>query len=270
MHKEVTGMTPVLRIEREGRVALLTLNRPKARNALSAALRSALTAALNEFATDVKIDAVILTGEGKAFCAGADLKEQGSGEHGQNVAESAGDMSTDLIPAMERFPKPLIAAVNGFAVTAGFELVLACDIIVASEAAAFADSHVRVGVLPGWGLSQRLPRLIGFYRASELAYTGRFVLAAEALEWGLVNRVVPPERLLAESRAIADEIVSVHAEAVRGYKRLLVEGFAQPLGDALAAEREIATDFARGVSAGTLEQRRHGVQQRGKKETSEG
>ncbi len=259
-------MTEVLKIAREGGVATLTLNRPGARNALSAALRGALTDALRSLAVDESIGVVILTGEGPAFCAGNDLKEQGSGERGANVAEAGSDMNTGLIPTLEAFPKPLIAAVNGFAVTAGFELVLACDIIVASESASFADSHVRVGVLPGWGLSQRLPRLIGFYRASEIAFTGRFVSAAEGLEWGLVNRVVSPERLQAEARELAEQILSVHPEAVRGYKQLLRVGFEGTLGEGMAMERERATEFARGVGSETIEARREGVRLRGKGE----
>lgn len=259
-------MAKVLRIERDGGVATLILNRPEARNALSAPLRAALGDALRALAADESIGVAILTGEGVAFCAGNDLKEQGSGERGQNVAETGGDMDTGLIPAIEAFPKPLIAAVNGFAVTAGFELVLACDIIVASETATFADSHVRVGVLPGWGLSQRLPRLIGFYRASEIAYTGRFVTAQEALDWGLVNRVVAPDRLLVEARKLAEQILSVHPEAVRAYKQLLIDGFAGSLGEGMAMERQRATQFARGVSAETIEARREGVRERGKRE----
>ena len=184
------------------------------------------------------------------------------------VAEAGGDMDTGLIPAIEGFPKPLIAAVNGFAVTAGFEMALACDIILASETAAFADSHVRVGVLPGWGLSQRLPRLIGFYRASELAYTGRFVTATEACEWGLVNRVVPAERLLEASDELAREILAGHSEAVQAYKRLLVDGFAGPFGEGMKMERRRATEFARGVRAETIEARREDVRQHGQRDVT--
>ena len=245
------------------------MNRPEARNALSAALRSALTDAFRSVAADDSIGCVVLTGEGKAFCAGNDLKEHGSGERGDNVADTAGDMSTELIPAIEACPVPIIAAVNGYAVTAGFELVLACDIIIASSAASFADSHVRVGVLPGWGLSQRLPRLIGFYRASELAYSGNFITAEQAAEWGLANRVVAPDALLSESHKLASDILSANPAAVRAYKRLLIEGYDRPFGEAMQLESERAIAFASGVSAGDVEARREGVRDRGRAQSKE-
>ena len=227
-------MGDVLRIERQEGIATLTLNRPEARNALSSALRSALTTALCELAEDDSVGVAILTGEGTAFCAGNDLKEQGAGERGRNVAEAGGDMDTGLIPAIEGFPKPLIAAVNGFAVTAGFEMALACDIILASETAAFADSHVRVGVLPGWGLSQRLPRLIGFYRASELAYTGRRLSAQEALAHGLVNHVYKDhDSLIQGVMAKAGEIAARSPLAVWGSKEMINYGRDHSIADGL-------------------------------------
>ena len=146
----------VVLIDRKGAVASVTLNRPDAMNALSAELRDAITRAFLELAEDEEVRVVILTGAGRAFCAGLDLKELGSAERPAN--EFAGGV---LIDAVRRFPGPVIAAVNGFAITGGFELALACDFIVASSEARFADTHARVGILPGWGLSQKLPRLIG-------------------------------------------------------------------------------------------------------------
>ena len=158
---------PDVIVEREGPIAIVTLNRPQAMNALSQSLRSALAAAVAELDADPQIRALILTGAGdRAFCAGLDLKEIGSV---QGALDTGSADLPDLNPAkaIELCSKPIVAAVNGVAITGGFELALACDIIVASTNARFGDTHARVGVMPGWGLSQKLPRLIGPYRAKE-------------------------------------------------------------------------------------------------------
>lgn len=175
--------TPVLRLEREDGIAVVTLNRPDAMNALSSALRRALAQAFRELAADDAIGAVILTGAGRAFCAGLDLKEMG-GEAAASGGPAAMIEEADMIAAVRDCPVPLIGAVNGFAITGGFELALACDFLVASSEARFADTHARVGIVPGWGISQILPRWIGPGRARELAFTGNFLSAAQACEWG--------------------------------------------------------------------------------------
>ena len=161
--------SPVLLIEKSDAVASVTLNRPAAMNALSLELRQALTQGFRELAQDAAVRVVILAGAGRAFCAGLDLGELGSREGQPLGAFSDGDM----IGAIRGFPGPVIGAVNGFAITGGFELALACDLLIASSEARFADTHARVGILPGWGLSQKLPRLIGIGRAKELAFTGQ-------------------------------------------------------------------------------------------------
>ena len=160
----------VLALEVHDEIATVTLQRPEALNALSAELRDAVTDAFLTLAGEASARVVILTGAGRAFCAGLDLKELGNGGR-QRRAFSDGDM----IDSVRGFPGPVIAAVNGFAITGGFELALACDFIVASRQARFADTHARVGILPGWGLSQKLPRLIGIGRAKELSFTGNFI-----------------------------------------------------------------------------------------------
>ena len=121
---------------------------------------------------------------------------------------------TDIVRAMESFDRPIIGAINGFAITGGFEVALTCDILIASPAAKFADTHARVGVMPGWGLSQKLSRTIGIYRAKELSLTGNYLSAEQAAEWGLVNRVVPAEELLTTCRALAKDILSCVPEMV--------------------------------------------------------
>ena len=180
--------------------AVLTLNRPTALNALSRALMAQLAERLDAMEADPAVRVLILTGAGKAFCAGLDLKELGSGQAALGGGEH-GVAPRDPVAALQRFTGPVIGAINGAAVTGGFELALACDVLLASPAARFADTHARIGVAPGWGLSQKLSRAIGIYRAREVSLTGNWVSAEQAAAWGFVNRVVPAEQLLDEARA---------------------------------------------------------------------
>ncbi|HYI84634.1 MAG TPA: enoyl-CoA hydratase [Acetobacteraceae bacterium] len=214
--------------------AVLTLNRPEAMNALSAALRQTLAEAIAELAAEPSIRVLVLTGAGRAFCAGLDLKELGAAGGAPALAGAA----ADPVAAMAGFAGPVIAAVNGAAVTGGFELALACDVILASEEARFADTHARVGVLPGWGLSQRLPRLIGPGRAKELSLTGNFLGARQAEAWGLVNRVLPAGQLLPAARALARDMLSALPDMLPAMKRLIDDGYALPFAAAMALERE--------------------------------
>ena len=162
-------------ITRDDAVATVTLNRPEAMNALSKALRAELAAAMREVAADDKIRAIILTGAGeRAFTAGLDLKELGADTSNLGAA-NAKSANENPVRAIELCPQPVIGAINGVAITGGFEVALACDIRIASTNARFADTHARVGVMPGWGLSQKLSRLIGISRAKELSLTGNFV-----------------------------------------------------------------------------------------------
>jgi enoyl-CoA hydratase len=249
----------VLAIETHDEIATVTLQRPEALNALSAELRDAVTDAFLSLAADASARVVILTGAGRAFCAGLDLKELGNGGR-QRRAFSDGDM----IESVRGFPGPVIAAVNGFAITGGFELALACDFIVASTQARFADTHARVGILPGWGLSQKLPRMIGIGRAKELSFTGNFIDAGQALAWGLVNRVTAPEALLDTCRTLARDMLSCEPDALRRYKRLIDRGFAKSYGKALALEGRLASRHARKIAPGAIAERRAGVQSRGR------
>jgi enoyl-CoA hydratase len=159
---------------------------------------------------------IILTGSDPAFCAGLDLKELGSS--GGNLGGGSGaDGSRNRDGVRGPFPQlstPLIGAVNGVAITGGFELALNCDFLIASERAKFGDTHSRVGVMPGWGLTVLLPQAIGVRRAREMSFTGNFLSATEALQWGLVNHVVPHEELLSFTRQIATDIIGNDAEGV--------------------------------------------------------
>ncbi|BCO36881.1 enoyl-CoA hydratase [Mycobacterium heckeshornense] len=193
-----------LLVDTDGRIRTLTLNRPASRNALSAALRDRLFAALARADADDDVDVVILTGADPVFCAGLDLKELG----GQSALP-------DISPRWPAMTKPVIGAINGAAVTGGLELALYCDILIASERARFADTHARVGLLPTWGLSVRLPQKVGIGLARRMSLTGDYLSADDALRAGLVTEVVPHERLLPAAREVAASIVGNNQRAVR-------------------------------------------------------
>jgi enoyl-CoA hydratase len=194
----------VLLIETADRVRTLTLNRPQSRNALSSALRKQFFAALRDAEADDAVDVVILTGADPVFCAGLDLKELG------DTTELP-----DISPKWPPMSKPVIGAINGAAVTGGLELALYCDILIASELARFADTHARVGLLPTWGLSVRLPQKVGVGMARRMSLTGDYLSAAEALQAGLVTEVVPHDELLPTARRVAASIVGNNQKAVR-------------------------------------------------------
>jgi enoyl-CoA hydratase len=216
--------------------AVLTLNRPEKLNALSMELRGELVAAIGQLTRDAAVRVLIVTGAGRAFCAGLDLNELSSTD-----ANSARAFELDPVAALGQFAGPVIGAINGVAATGGFELAMACDVLIASTAAAFADTHAKVGLLPGWGLSIRLPRRIGLHRAKEMAFTARFVGAAEAASWGLVNRVVPPDELIGQARAMAEQMLATVPDILVKYKTLLEDGFGRPAAEALLSERAAAT-----------------------------
>ncbi len=255
---------PVLLVERSEGIATLTLNRPQAMNALSRELRRAIAKVFLALRDDPEIGVVIVTGRGRAFCAGLDLKELGgeTGAGGSDARAMLGE--ADMIRSMRAFDRPILGAVNGFAITGGFELALACDLLVASSEARFADTHARVGILPGWGLSQLLPRLIGIGRAKELSFTGNFLEAQTACAWGLVNRVVPPAELLPSARALARDMLSCERRALLGIKRLYDQGFATTLGEGLRLEAKQSAAFASEVRPQEIAGRRRGIQERGR------
>ena len=212
----------VLRVEKSGGIATLTLDRPDQLNALSRELRTGLERAFRELQRDAETRIVILTGAGRAFCAGIDLKELGAGVPLGDASAGGGDgREASVVAAMHDFEGPILGAVNGHAITGGFELALACDVLVASTHAVFADTHARVGIVPGWGLSQKLPRLIGIGRAKELSFTGNFMDAEQAERWGLVNRVVAPEELLPTCRCLAEDMLSCDPPSLRSYKQII-------------------------------------------------
>ena len=232
-----------LLVEHHGPIAVLTLNRPQAMNALSADLRQEFGLAIARLDSDPSVSVCVLTGAGdRAFCAGLDLKEIRTDPRVLRLA-TGDDPAGNPAVALGLMRKPIIAAVNGVAITGGFELALACDIIFASEGARFADTHARVGLLPAWGLSQRLARLIGPFRAKELTFSGRFLSARDAYAWGLANRVVAPTVLMSEALSLAGEIAGTSVEALKAHKKLIDEGYRVSLRDGLALERQNARDY---------------------------
>jgi enoyl-CoA hydratase len=241
--------------------AVLTLNRPNALNALSRALMAQLSDAIDRLQADPAVRVLILTGAGKAFCAGLDLKELGSGQASVGGPEGAVN-ANDPVSALQRFRGPVIGAINGAAVTGGFELALACDVLLASPQARFADTHARVGIAPGWGLSQKLSRAIGIYRAREVSLTGNWVGAEQAAAWGFVNRVVPADGLLDAARALACDMLSCVPEMLVRYKSIIDDGFALAFGEGMQLEQARSREFNATVGPAAVEARREGVRAR--------
>jgi enoyl-CoA hydratase len=254
----------MLDVERRGPIAIVTLNRPEAMNALSKALRLALYDAMVALDGDPDVSVVILTGAGeRAFTAGLDLKELGGDASAMGAANDQ-DARSNPVRAVERCRKPVIGAINGVAITGGFELALACDVLIASETARFADTHARVGIMPGWGLSQKLSRLIGPYRAKELSLSGNFLDARTAAGWGLVNRVTAPSDLLPTALKLAEDMASIPVETLAFYKGLIDDGYARAFGEALALEHERSSGHNREVTPEKVEARRRQVMDRGR------
>lgn len=251
---------PVLVSMNDG-IATVTLNRPEVRNAIDGPLRTGLRAVLKDLEDDAAAEVVILTGADPAFCAGLDLRELGRNDQRLVGTEAAG--STRPFPVMT---KPVIGAVNGAAITGGFELALNCDFLVASERAVFADTHARVGVMPGWGLTPLLTDAVGVRRAREISLTGNFVSAEEALTWGLVNRVVPHHELLATATALAADIVGNDRT---GVQRMLATYRTQAdarLAESWQLESEGAAAFRSdvGFRPDEVENRRQAIIERGR------
>ncbi len=248
----------------EGGVTTVTMNRPEALNALSAGLRNRLTEVFTDLAEDSATEVIVFTGNGRAFTVGLDLKELG----GETAAATV--VNKDLGKAMLQVNKPIIGAINGYAITGGFELALMCDFMLASEQAKFADTHARVGVVPGWGLSQRLPRLIGINRAKELSLTGNFLDAATAYTWGLVNRVVADDELLATAQQLAKDIVSTEPVTRNAVRHIMDAGWHTSLTEGLVIERDANREHAKTeVRAEKVAARRAQIQQRGRSQSDD-
>jgi enoyl-CoA hydratase len=234
---------------RDDGCAIITLQRPEALNALTLAMRLELARVLKDLAAD-GARVVVLTGAGRAFCAGLDLRELAQSDNLAGLAVGGG--ADDPVHAVLSFPGPVIGAINGPAVTGGLELALACDVLIASDRATFADTHARVGVLPSWGMSQRLPRLIGRGRAMEMSLGGGFIPAEQARAWGLVNRVVPHDELPATALALAAAMLQSAPGILSRYKRLIDDGLAGTLQQGLQLEAQRAREWAASLDRSKL------------------
>jgi enoyl-CoA hydratase len=261
----------VLLVEVADRIATVTMNRPQARNALDRELRKALQDGLRALDGDDGVDVVILTGADPAFCAGLDLKELGSSAAASQEALASADAAhAPRRPPAERGPfppmtKPVIGAVNGAAITGGFEVALRCDLLVASERGVFADTHARVGIMPDWGLTVLLPQAVGVRRARELSLTGNFLDAATALAWGLVNHVVPHDELLPFCRKLAADVVSNDQRAVRTILGTYAEAAYATTAPAWDVEGDAAQAWqSGGLDPAEIEARRAVVTERGR------
>jgi enoyl-CoA hydratase len=247
------------------RIATVTLNRPGVRNALSSAMLRLLPQLLAIADHDDAVDVIILTGADPAFCAGLDLDEL-SREGGDRLVNTPADAATRRSRGpLPPLGKPLIGAINGPAVTGGFELALNCDFLVASELAKFGDTHARVGLMPAWGMSVLLPQAIGVRRAREMSFTGNFIDAAEALTLGLVNHVVPHDELIPFTRQLAADIAGNDQAAVRQVRTTYASITHDD--DAWETEARAARAWQRTqFSADQIAARRAAVIERGKKQ----
>lgn len=242
-------------------IALVTLNRPARRNALSGALLAALRATVADLDTQPGVRAIVLTGADPAFCAGLDLTELGQPDS-QLAAAGSG-------PVLPPLSTPLIGAINGATVTGGLELALACDFLIASERATFADTHARLGIMPGWGMTSALPEAIGVRRARQLSATGNFIDARTALAWGLVNDVVPHGDLIEVTLGVAADAAANDAAAVRAifatYREQVIAEAAAGIEDRARARWHVA-----GIDRAEVARRRDGVIERGRSQARDG
>lgn len=218
-------------LEKKNGVARLTLNRPHVLNATDLATCREMMGAVEEVERDDSIGVMILTGAGRAFSAGQDMKEMRQLRVRQPIV-----VLRSALQALAEMTKPVIAAVNGYCDSAGLEMVLICDIIVASDNAVFVDHHARFGLIHGGGATQRLPRLVGRTRAMEMLLTGEQVSAPEAYVMGLVNHVVPPDKLMERAEAIAREILKNDMMSVKGIKFLMKQAERMDLASGLELE----------------------------------
>ena len=238
-------MSNAIRYERVGGVAVLTLNRPERFNSISLELMESLLGALDTAESDADVRTLVLAATGKHFCTGADLDEvMQQRASRERLAEFIG-RGHEVLSRIEASPLPVLAAINGYCLAGGLELMMAADVVLAAADARIGCQHARYGLVPGWGGTQRLPRLVGLRRALDLMYSARWLDAAEAMQWGLVNRVVAPEELRG---AVLDEAATLsirNPEGLATMKKLARRGLELPLPEGLSLERNEAVRVLR-------------------------
>lgn len=253
MHQENLIKNDVVTFSIQDGVAIVAINRPDELNTFTGEVIDGLTAAFSTIASQDDIKVAVLTGSGRAFSAGLDLKML-SAESDVFQQHNAGQ-KTAFIQAISECPKPVIGAINGITVAGGLELALCCDFLYASDKASFADTHAFVGVVPGWGLSQKFPRLVGINRARELSFSGRFFSAQEAKEWGLVNEIYAPKELMENVLSLASKIADADMPALLQIKALMNEGWNMNLQDALTYETQVSVPFSKTLDMSQMETR---------------
>ena len=222
------------------RVAVLSMNRPDKFNCISTSLLADLAQGLEEAEADDNIRAVLLRANGPHFCTGADLDEVRSHSRTESALhEFIGDGHA-VMRRLEQSDLPVVAAIRGYCLAGGLELAMCADVVIAADDVRLGCQHVRYGLVPGWGGTQRLPRLVGLRRALDLMYSGRWLEAGEAFDWGLVNRVVDTAELETRALAYASELSSRNPEGITAMKRLARQGLERPLDEALAREQQVA------------------------------
>ncbi|KAJ3676063.1 hypothetical protein LUZ60_003475 [Juncus effusus] len=226
-------------------IAVITINRPKSLNSLTRSMIVSLARIIRHLDSDPTVSVLILTGAGdRSFCSGVDLTSAEEVFKGD-----VKDPLTDPVRQIEVCKKPVIGAINGYAITAGFEIALACDILVAGKDAKFIDTHAKFGIFPSWGLSQKLSRVIGPNRARQVSLTASPVSAETAEKWGLVNILVEKNnQVLEKAKEIAEQIVRNNQDLVLKYKSVINDGFKLDLGSALALEKERAHSYYDGMT----------------------
>jgi len=228
-----------LQFSSEGAVGVIELARPEKYNAVSPEMAQGLLAAIDAFEADRGIRAILIRAQGRNFCTGADLVVMDSHESRAEGSRNASLFGIDLLGRFETSPLPIVAAIQGLCLAAGLEIMMACDIVFAAETARIGDQHARYGLFPGWGGTQRLPRLVGLRRGLDLLFTAKWLDTLTAREWGLVNYVTPDDRLWDEAMTYCTMFAKRNPEAIAGMKRLARSGLEGSLRDGLMAE----TDF---------------------------
>jgi enoyl-CoA hydratase len=252
MDPPIKTMSELLVEEAEKGIFVITLNRPESLNSLNKELIIKLAETFQTLKENKNLLCVILTGNGNFFSSGVDLKTAFSVFSGP---DSVGNQKNDPLNLLLDFPKPIIAALNGPAITGGFELVLACDIVICTEKTYFLDTHTKFGIIPSWGMTQKLSRLIGKHRANEISLFGEKISSKKALEWGLVNHVLKDkEEVIKKSIELAKQLKKKVPSATVTVKKLIKEGYQMNLKDALEFEKEIANESYKQMTMETFEE----------------
>ncbi|MDP7241256.1 MAG: enoyl-CoA hydratase/isomerase family protein [Rhodospirillales bacterium] len=234
----------------EAGVGLIELSRPEKYNCLSGEVARAIDEAVAAYAADDAVRAILVSSQGKHFCTGADLHEVLELRQDEDKFRDFIDYGQSVFSRLESAPLPVVVAVQGLCLAGGIELMLSCDVAFAAESARFGDQHAEYGLLPGWGGSQRLPRILGLRRALDLFYSHRWIAADEALNWGLVNYVVPDDAMRDEAMNYCRKLTEKSSRGLAAMKRLARQGIEVSLADGIRLEREAAVEHTIGDDAG--------------------